>query len=207
MKLLPNLRSIGLILAILLASLTTASAFYDPGLQRWLNRDPVEERGGTNLFAFAFNNPVNIADLLGLDCYRQNRQLAPKMYHHSPWPRSRHNPISHTYVFTTNPDGSLNHTYSWGTDANPRGWVEDYGPDRAAANQALKLGGNYLHKIGDSSLDDYMDQAFNQMNDKANDHKNGVIRNNCKSEATKLENKAKELQKQQDQEQTYCTMD
>jgi RHS repeat-associated protein len=40
--------------------------FYDPNLQRWLNRDPIEEMGGINLYQFVFNNPVNLVDLWGL---------------------------------------------------------------------------------------------------------------------------------------------
>ena len=31
--------------------------FYDPNLQRWLNRDPIGELGGINLYEFAQNNP------------------------------------------------------------------------------------------------------------------------------------------------------
>ena len=33
--------------------------YYDPNLKRWLNRDPVGERGGYNLYGFIDNNPVN----------------------------------------------------------------------------------------------------------------------------------------------------
>jgi RHS repeat-associated protein len=40
--------------------------FYDPNLQRWLNRDPIEESGGLNIYAFAYNNPVSLVDLRGL---------------------------------------------------------------------------------------------------------------------------------------------
>jgi RHS repeat-associated protein len=39
---------------------------YDPGLQRWLNRDPIGEQGGLNLFGFVDNSPVNQSDPLGL---------------------------------------------------------------------------------------------------------------------------------------------
>ncbi len=46
---------------------------------RWLSRDPLEEDGGENLFAFCGNEPVNKADFLGLDyleclaaCIEQN---------------------------------------------------------------------------------------------------------------------------------------
>src|SRR5436190_8919002 len=36
--------------------------FYDPSLQRWINRDPAGERGGINLFEFVQNNPVSDFD-------------------------------------------------------------------------------------------------------------------------------------------------
>jgi RHS repeat-associated protein len=40
--------------------------FYDPNLQRWLNRDPIGERGGENLYGFLFNDDVNAIDIYGL---------------------------------------------------------------------------------------------------------------------------------------------
>jgi hypothetical protein len=43
-----------------------ASAYYDPGVQRWLNRDPMEEEGGINLYGFVFNDSVDLADPDGL---------------------------------------------------------------------------------------------------------------------------------------------
>lgn len=45
--------------------------FYSPQVGRWLNRDPIGEWGGLNLYAFCKNNSVNAVDLLGLkntDC-------------------------------------------------------------------------------------------------------------------------------------------
>jgi hypothetical protein len=59
-----------------------ASAFYDPGLQRWINRDPLGEKGfeafrtskrqvspeGRNLSAFVLNAPVSRWDPTGLEC-------------------------------------------------------------------------------------------------------------------------------------------
>jgi RHS repeat-associated protein len=40
--------------------------FYDPRTQRWLNRDPLGEAGGVNLYGFVGNAPANAVDALGL---------------------------------------------------------------------------------------------------------------------------------------------
>ncbi len=40
--------------------------FYDPNLQRWLNRDPIQEFGGLNLYGFVDNDPVDEEDFYGL---------------------------------------------------------------------------------------------------------------------------------------------
>jgi len=42
--------------------------FYDPNLQRWVNRDPSEEDGDINLYEFAYGNPMGFVDPYGLDC-------------------------------------------------------------------------------------------------------------------------------------------
>ena len=39
--------------------------FYDPRLQRWLNRDPLGEAGGINLYGFVGNDPVGYIDPYG----------------------------------------------------------------------------------------------------------------------------------------------
>ena len=39
---------------------------YAPELGRWPSRDPIEERGGINLYAFARNDGINGWDALGL---------------------------------------------------------------------------------------------------------------------------------------------
>jgi RHS repeat-associated protein len=39
---------------------------YSPTLGRWLNRDPIEESGGRNLYGFVYNNPIRRIDRLGL---------------------------------------------------------------------------------------------------------------------------------------------
>lgn len=41
--------------------------FYSTVLGRWLNRDPIDESGGENLYAFCANNPILYYDVLGED--------------------------------------------------------------------------------------------------------------------------------------------
>jgi len=40
--------------------------YYSLELGRWINRDPIGERGGLNVYVFAKNSPVALYDLLGL---------------------------------------------------------------------------------------------------------------------------------------------
>ena len=40
--------------------------YYDPELGRWLSRDPAEELGGDNLYAFVLNDPIGLVDPFGL---------------------------------------------------------------------------------------------------------------------------------------------
>ena len=42
-----------------------AYRYYDPVTGRWPSRDPIEERGGVNLYTFVGNNGVNKWDILG----------------------------------------------------------------------------------------------------------------------------------------------
>jgi RHS repeat-associated protein len=40
--------------------------FYDPNLQRWLNRDPIYEKGGINMYEFVRNQAITHRDAYGL---------------------------------------------------------------------------------------------------------------------------------------------
>jgi hypothetical protein len=51
---------------VLLSLAPVASAYYDPGAQRWINRDPMEEKGGINLYTLVANAPMDRIDERGL---------------------------------------------------------------------------------------------------------------------------------------------
>lgn len=54
------------VFALTLCWVQLASAYYDPGEQRWINRDPIQEVGGPNLHTFVNNSPVLKSDAVGL---------------------------------------------------------------------------------------------------------------------------------------------
>lgn len=65
----------GLAFAFLLHLSFNAHAFYDPNLGRFLNRDPIGEEGGINLYAFVQNSPINNYDAWGY----QGMSLSPAL--------------------------------------------------------------------------------------------------------------------------------
>jgi RHS repeat-associated protein len=49
---------------------------YDADTGRWINRDPIGEMGGLNLYDYVGNNPVNLRDAFGLvDCDKLRKKL------------------------------------------------------------------------------------------------------------------------------------
>jgi RHS repeat-associated protein len=50
---------------------------YDPVLQQWLQRDPIGENGGINLYGFVGNNPIGRIDPRGLAWYDYIPGLGP----------------------------------------------------------------------------------------------------------------------------------
>jgi hypothetical protein len=141
----------------------------------------------TYTYGYVNGNPLSGIDALGLDTYKINRDLAIFWDTAS----SINNPITHTFIVTTNPDGSVNHTYSWGNEANLKGWNLDQSLDRKTAAEALRnKQGEY---IGDADFDPFVNAAFKKLNKKLNEHANKIIYDNCKTESTNLINTAKRL--------------
>ena len=58
-------RLLFLSMAAIFGMVEVANAFYDPGLQRWINRDPIGEWGGPDLYSFIGNEPSDGADAFG----------------------------------------------------------------------------------------------------------------------------------------------
>jgi RHS repeat-associated protein len=44
----------------------SATRAYSPNLGRWITKDPIQEKGGLNMYAYCGNNPVNAVDPSGL---------------------------------------------------------------------------------------------------------------------------------------------
>ncbi len=54
--------------------------YYSSDMGRWLSRDPIEEQGGLNLYAFVNNDPVNYWDLRGMTDYKIGDDYPPYEY-------------------------------------------------------------------------------------------------------------------------------
>lgn len=56
----------------------TRTRAYNSGLGRWLNRDPMEEQAGSNLYGYVENDPISYTDPLGLEkCKPAKRPPVP----------------------------------------------------------------------------------------------------------------------------------
>ncbi len=90
--------------------------FYEPNFQRWLNRDPIQEAGGINLYGFVRNNPVNWIDPYG---------LLTVVIIGGPSPAgpgdSSGNPFGHASIATTGQG-----IYSFGTATDPGSSLTDF---------------------------------------------------------------------------------
>lgn len=142
---------------------------------------------GSIIYTYVGGNPLRYVDPTGLDTYIVNRDIAA--FGNSPQPLS--NVVTHTFTFSTNPDGTVAHTYSWGNDANLRGWNLDQPMDVVTATQALKQG--IAQEVAPSFMDSYYGKAFDQLNRPENEHTNWLVTNNCKTETKKLNDLAWQL--------------
>lgn len=159
--------------------------YYDSSTGTFLSRDPVLGSLDTPIehgeYLYARNNPVNLSDPSGEETYRQNRLINSSRL------ASNFNPATHTFIFTTRADGTLEHTYSW---TNPDGWIGwwemDLTNDKTAANVALKKDKG-LNQVGPDELDPYIYSTYQDWNDNSwHVHRHGGPVFNCKQEADLL---------------------
>jgi len=71
---------------------------YDPDLQRWINRDPIEEGGGFNPYGFVRNAPIGNYDAFGLVCYTHSS--GPGTFHSNLWGHNLGNGPASSLTFT-----------------------------------------------------------------------------------------------------------
>ena len=146
-------------------------------------------RGGLNAYRFA-PNVQGWVDPLGLETYRINRDLALR----GNSARKSTNLITHTFTAITDNTGKVVTTYSWGNEANLRGWNVNQALDLKTAQEAIDK--RWASRQGGRDLDPFVHKAFNELNKPENEHANYIVINNCKTETSKLINRAKELQRQ-----------
>lgn len=66
----------------------TSLRAYNPNLGRWINRDPIEELGGLNLYSYTGNKPIKYFDRSGLGTFIEFR--FPWFWPwHWPWPKPK----------------------------------------------------------------------------------------------------------------------
>ena len=103
------LRKLLLVPLLLVLVGSSAYGFYDASVGRWINRDPIGEPGGYDLYAFIDNNPINAIDPLGLYTANVKNCEVVVLYGHG----SRNKP--HKFKF----GGSCSAGHFVGCESNP----------------------------------------------------------------------------------------
>ena len=122
--------------------------YYSPEIARWLSRDPLQERGGLNIYAFCGNDPNNRFDAFGLD----NTDCQPL-----PWISQIYNNAPTTLYINLKPEFKPNTT----TFISPNGTCGVFHPPEVPTGRMLvdiSPGGN--HPFFDAPREIFMKQVI-----------------------------------------------
>ena len=116
--------------------------FYEPNLSRWLNRDPIQEVGGINLYGFVGNNPISRVDPYGLINADRYEELEQQQAMQTGW------------NYQAGPDGTVTPAGEGGglasTDLD---FIPFLLPEIPAVSDALGAVGDYLGNAAKDTLD------------------------------------------------------
>ncbi len=105
------------LLALLFAP-DLATAYYDPGVQRWINRDPRQEWSAINMYPCTANEPVASVDPSGLAVWKCTRTTDADVGRHAylwddrPGPRE-HSPKTNPWEIPIITGPILRHGLVW----------------------------------------------------------------------------------------------
>jgi len=82
---------------------------YDASTGRWLNRDPIAEKGGLNLYEYVSDDPIRYVDILGLEISTDDAGRQCDCNLMQPVEEHDYNPLGIPHTFLVTPFGTFGH--------------------------------------------------------------------------------------------------
>jgi RHS repeat-associated protein len=167
---------------------------YNPDMGRWLNRDPIEEWGGKNIYMFTNNLPINKFDYLGLLSSESPSLSSTCCLSNNPsgkgtgTPRLRCRPVdglvgligSHCYIELVDEDGARTGVIGAGPDEKGKliGWENGFDMNRGGNTYPIFIDGSPCKFI------DCLRKTMKEFNDENSNY--NPLGPNCNTFASKL---------------------